>query len=328
MSGGPRRASPLARRRRHRAARQARRHELEPGAAAREATPALGSQGRPRRHARPDGHRHAATLFRACDQGLRPAARLVQVLPARLVRLGVGDRHRRRRGQRHRGAAGTRAGADCRSRPSSRASSGPSEQVPPMYSALKRDGRPLYELGAPGRARSRARPGASTSTGCNCCRSAPRKPRLRGRLLEGHLRAGRWARRSRPRSAPAGTWSALRSVWVEPFAAAGMVSLDEVETAGGRGRGRGGRPAWLLPVDLALPDRPRIELDATAGAAPSPGAASSSHRLARPNRPERRPMAPTAASSALVAVECGWRDRVERLFVSGDAGSAGPATFT
>ncbi len=79
-------------------------------------------------------------------------------------------------------------------------------QVPPMYSALKRDGRPLYELArqgieveraaAPDHDRVAGRDGAG-STGRSTSRwSAPRAPT-----------SGSWPRRSRRASARAPTWS-------------------------------------------------------------------------------------------------------------------------
>ena len=91
-------------------------------------------QGRPRRHARPDGDRGAGARGRPGDAAARPSSSAADKAYAATIRLGAGDRHRRRRGRgrrrrrrprrdrprsrrRSRGSTGDdRAGAQRRSR--------------------------------------------------------------------------------------------------------------------------------------------------------------------------------------------------------------------
>jgi tRNA pseudouridine55 synthase len=197
-------------------------------------------------------------------------------------------------------------------------------QVPPMYSALKRDGRPLYEL---------------AREGLEVVREARHIRIERLELLaltaadlefEVVCSKGTYVRVLGEEIATAlgscGHLVALRRAWVEPFSAARMVSLDEVERWAGEGGPDAGHPAWLQPMDLAFRGRPRIELDGTQAlhlrqgrvlAAPA-GTAASAGTAA---------YGPDGAFLGLVAVGTDGSIRVERLFVSGDAGSTGPATF-
>jgi tRNA pseudouridine55 synthase len=197
-------------------------------------------------------------------------------------------------------------------------------QVPPMYSALKRDGRPLYEL---------------AREGLEVVREARHIRIERLELLaltaadlefEVVCSKGTYVRVLGEEIATAlgscGHLVALRRAWVEPFSAAGMVSLDEVERSAGEGGPDAGSPAWLQPMDLAFRGRPRIELDGTQAmhlrqgrvlAAPA-GTTASAGTAA---------YGPDGAFLGLVAVGADGSIRVERLFVSGDAGSTGPATF-
>jgi tRNA pseudouridine55 synthase len=201
---------------------------------------------------------------------------------------------------------------------------GDREQVPPMYSALKRDGRPLYELAREGREVVRE----------------PRHIRIeRLELLtltaaelefEVVCSKGTYVRVLGEEIATAlgscGHLVALRRIWVEPFSGADMVSLDEVERPAGEGGPDAGSPAWLQPMDLAFRGHPRIELDGTQAlhlrqgrvlVAPA-GTTASAATVA---------YGPDGAFLGLVAVGADGSIRVERLFVSGDAGSTGPATF-
>ncbi len=137
----------------------------------------------------PARDRHAAALFRPGHQGLRPAARLVQgVSGAAGARLG----HRHRRCGRQRGATRQPMPA-ARPRPTaapcSPALAGARDQVPPMYSALKRDGRPLYELARRGEEVERAAAPHHHPAPRRCCPGPDGEHRVRGRVLEGHLRA-------------------------------------------------------------------------------------------------------------------------------------------
>jgi tRNA pseudouridine55 synthase len=59
-----------------------------------------------------------------------------------------------------------------------------------------------------------------------------------------------------------GHLSALRRLWVEPFDASRMVTLEELEaTTGFDPALPQAAPAWLLPVDHAFPDLPSLRLD-------------------------------------------------------------------
>ena len=202
---------------------------------------------------------------------------------------------------------------------------GDREQVPPMYSALKRDGRPLYEL---------------ARQGIEVVREARHIHIERLQLLAIETRdvefevvcsKGTYVRVLGEEIAAAlgscGHLVALRRVWVEPFSAAGMVSLDEVERPAGEGDSDADRPAWLQPMDLPFRDRPRIELDPTQALHLRQGRVL----VAPDGTPESAGTAaygPDGGFLGLVAVGADGSIRVERLFVSGDAGSAGPATFT
>ena len=143
-------------------------------------------------------------------------------------------------------------------------------QVPPMYSALKRDGRPLYELAREGIEVVREARHIHIER-LQLLSIARGKPRIRGRLLEGHLCAcpGRGDRgRARILRAPGRVAQGLgRAVFGrrDGFARRGGA-------AGGRGRVRC-RASCLAPangpgVSGPPPDRPRHY----PGAASSPGA--------------------------------------------------------
>ena len=136
---------------------------------------------------------------------------------------------------------------------------GTRDQLPPMFSALKRDGRPLYEL---------ARRGESVE----------REPR---RITVHRLEPVSWAADviefevecskgtyvrvlGEEVAAALGTVGhliALRRLWVEPFRPESMVTLEAVEAWAAAAPGDAGRPGWLLPVDAAFPQLPRLDLD-------------------------------------------------------------------
>jgi len=192
-------------------------------------------------------------------------------------------------------------------------------QVPPMYSAL--NGTAAALRAAREASRSLAKPATSTSNGCNRSRSR-RETLIRGRLLEGHLctcpgrgdRGRAWILRAPGRVA---------RIWVEPFSRQGWFRSTSGAAAARRARCRA---SCLAPaMDLAFraaPDRTRLY----PGAASSPGARPRStgwdHRISRNSG-----IWPDGGFLGLVAVGR-TRDQVERLFVSGDTGPAGPATFT
>jgi tRNA pseudouridine55 synthase len=202
---------------------------------------------------------------------------------------------------------------------------GDRQQVPPMYSALKRDGRPLYELAREGREVAReARP-----------IHIERLQRLavEGGELEFEVvcSKGTYVRVLGEEIAAAlgtcGHLVALRRVWVEPFSTATMTTLEEIERSAAGDEPASHRPAWLQPVDLAFRDRPRIELD--------PAQALHLRQGRVLLAPDGTPASagtpaygPEGGFLGLVTVGVDGSIRVERLFVSGDAGSTEPATFT
>jgi tRNA pseudouridine55 synthase len=132
---------------------------------------------------------------------------------------------------------------------------GAQPQVPPMYSALKREGRPLYEL---------ARAGIEVER-------APRQiriDRLELLALDGtrlHLvllcSKGTYVRVLAQDIARAlatcGHVTHLRRCYVEPFASTPMHTLEVLE----RTRGQGA-PAPLIAADQALPDMPAVQVPA------------------------------------------------------------------
>ena len=189
-------------------------------------------------------------------------------------------------------------------------------QTPPMYSALKRDGRPLYELARRGEEVERL----------------PRRVHI-GRLearywtdatieFEVECSKGTYVRVLGEQIAAAlgtdGHLDALRRLWVEPFAPEALVTLETVEAWARRDTGDSPRPRWLLPVDAAFPGLPRLDLDRVASlylrqgrtlALPAPAGAGQ----ARAYDPEGRFL-------GLVEPAPDGGLRVSRLFVAGATG--------
>jgi tRNA pseudouridine55 synthase len=167
---------------------------------------AAGGEGRPHRHAGPAGHRRAAAVLRRGDQ-VQPAA------PGCRQDLRGGRcswasrRHRRcrRRGDRRAPGAGDHARRLAQVR---RSSPGRSRQVPPMHSALKKDGKACTNTPAPAsrssasRATSRPRAGAAPSAAGPLLRSSPRSARA--------PTSARWAKTSARR------WAAARTCFAAP----------------------------------------------------------------------------------------------------------------
>lgn len=134
------------------------------------------------------------------------------------------------------------------------------EQVPPMYSALKHEGRPLYEYARQGIEISRkARP--VTIHSLELVEWAP--PRL---TFEVVCSKGTYVRTLAEDIAGAlgtvGHLVALRRLRVGPFTDDGMVSMETLEADAEAGEHR----THLLPVDAGLPDWPVIRLDPAAAA--------------------------------------------------------------
>jgi tRNA pseudouridine55 synthase len=130
-------------------------------------------------------------------------------------------------------------------------------QVPPMYSALKRDGRPLYELARQGIEVERAAR-AITIESLVATGQGERTLDIevvcsKGtyiRVLAEEIAAGLGTRAH---------LVALRRLWVEPFESASMVTLDEVEATPAADTDRA---PWLAAVDAAFPDLPAVSFDA------------------------------------------------------------------
>jgi tRNA pseudouridine55 synthase len=191
---------------------------------------------------------------------------------------------------------------------------GAREQRPPMYSALKQGGRPLYELARAGVEVERA--------------ARPIEIRRLQLLAAGdawidfevECSKGTYVRVLGEEIAEAlgscGHLGALRRTWVEPFGGLPMVTLESIEAWAGAGEPPANRPDWLLAVDTAFVGRPRIDLDerqalhlrqgreleAPAGMAPSPHV---------------RAYGPGGGFLGLVEAGADGRLRVERLFVEG-----------
>jgi tRNA pseudouridine55 synthase len=135
---------------------------------------------------------------------------------------------------------------------------GPQQQVPPMYSALKRDGKPLYELARQGIEVARqpraieirrldllAQDGGSLSLACECTKGT--YIRVLGEDIARAL-------------GTVGHLSRLRRTWVAPFEDLPMQSLESV-LAGATERRN------LLPPDAALQGLPSVGLSEAQAAA-------------------------------------------------------------
>lgn len=132
---------------------------------------------------------------------------------------------------------------------------GAQSQVPPMYSALKREGRPLYQL---------ARAGIEVERTARPIRIdrlellALEGLRLRLALLCSKGTYVRVLAEDLARAlATCGHVSELRRCYVEPFAATPMHTLEVLERAREQGR-----PVPLIPADEALPDMPAVQVPA------------------------------------------------------------------
>jgi tRNA pseudouridine55 synthase len=190
---------------------------------------------------------------------------------------------------------------------------GPQQQRPPMYSALKHQGRPLYELARRGEEVERL----------------PRPVTIHGLQLldlqqetldfEVVCSKGTYVRVLGEEIAAAlgtqGYLTALRRLWVEPFDPAAMVSLDTLESWAAAQPPDGARPPWLLPADAALSKLPRLDLDGLQGQHLCQGRLV----VVGPDRPSGLSRAYDASGRFLGLVESvpGDAVRVVRLFVPG-----------
>jgi tRNA pseudouridine55 synthase len=136
---------------------------------------------------------------------------------------------------------------------------GPIDQVPPMHSALKRDGRPLYELARAGVVVERA-PRRVTIHAIDVLRFAPPHAELRVRCSKGtYIRS--LAIDLGERLGCGAHLSALRRERVGALDVRDAVPLEALEALA-----LPERRARLLPADALLLGLPRIDLDAALGA--------------------------------------------------------------
>lgn len=172
---------------------------------------------------------------------------------------------------------------------------GEQEQIPPMHSAIKHQGKRLYELARAGR-------------------EVERKPRrirideftlegLEGDVMELRVRCSKGtyvrtlAEDVAERLGTCGHVIALRRLAVGPFGSQGMHTMEELESHAGEGQAA--LDALLLPIGEALADWPAVTLDA-----------DSAFYLGR-GQPVQVPRAPTS----------GWvrvYDRQDRLLGVGE----------
>ena len=132
---------------------------------------------------------------------------------------------------------------------------GPGQQVPPMYSALKRDGQPLYRL---------ARAGVTVERAAREIEIFALEPVSQtGQTIELDVLCskGTYVRTLAEDIARAlgtcGHVAALRRNWVEPFEAEWMETLESVTRAC-----EAGAPPKLLPPDRPLAHLPAVALEA------------------------------------------------------------------
>ena len=129
------------------------------------------------------------------------------------------------------------------------------EQVPPMYSALKHEGKPLYEYARAGIEIERP---ARRVTIYQLDLVDWQSPNL---TFDVHCSKGTYVRTLAEDIATAlGSCAhlvALRRTAVEPFESSPMVTLEQMQEA----REQGGLEQFLLPVDAGLSGWPRVELD-------------------------------------------------------------------
>lgn len=165
------------------------------------------------------------------------------------------------------------------------------DQVPPMYSALKKDGRRLYEI---------AREGGSVER-------AARRVRIYSLGLDGidgndisldvRCSKGTYIRSLVEDVAAAlgtvGHVTVLRRVGVGPFEKRPMYTLEELENFQSEG-GHAALDERLLPVDSAVVDWPLVRLDAD------------STRYVRNGQPVQVPRAPTEGRVRLYAADEGF----------------------
>lgn len=190
---------------------------------------------------------------------------------------------------------------------------GPGMQVPPMHSALKHQGRPLYELARRGEVIPRAAR-AITIARLDLVRLDPEAIEFEVVCSKGtYVRV--LGEEIASRLGTAGHLASLRRLWVEPFEHDAMVSLDEIESWAA-GEDKAGLPVWLLPVDVAFRRLTRLDLSAEEA-----GRLMQGQVLVAPPGvvPAERIAAYDHAGEFLGIVACGTDGRVRtvRLYVAG-----------
>lgn len=135
---------------------------------------------------------------------------------------------------------------------------GPIQQVPPMYSALKHQGRRLYELARAGQEVDRpARPVTIHSLTLLALDTE-------NLALDVHCSKGTYIRSLAEDLAQAlgtvGHVQSLRRLGAGPYSATGMLTLDELQARAEAGEAA--LDACLLPVDSAVADWPIVSLSA------------------------------------------------------------------
>ena len=128
------------------------------------------------------------------------------------------------------------------------------EQVPPMYSALKHEGQPLYALARAGQTVAR-QPRQVTVHALELLQRSPDQLRLRILCSKGTY-VRQLAVDLGEALGTAAHLEALRRTAVGRLRLDQAVSLDDLQALGEEGR-----RAWLLPADRLLEHLPRVELD-------------------------------------------------------------------
>jgi tRNA pseudouridine55 synthase len=189
-------------------------------------------------------------------------------------------------------------------------------QVPPMYSALKRNGRPLYELARRGEEVERAARPITIDTLRALGRSGDELE------IEVVCSKGTYVRvLAEEIAARLGTrahLSALRRLWVEPFSTAGLVTMAEIEATPAESVAEA---PWLAPVDTAFPDLPRLPLDPQQAVYLCQGRALAVPP-GLPPAPLYRAYDPAGRFLGLVEPGSAGVLRVQRLFVPGEGTTA------
>jgi tRNA pseudouridine55 synthase len=174
------------------------------------------------------------------------------------------------------------------------------EQVPPMYSALKRDGKPLYEYARAGQVLERAARAVTIHSleVLECGLPATPELRIRVKCSKGtYIRT--LAEDIGERLGCGAHLVALRRTEVGALTLADAVSLPELEQADANTRER-----WLRPVDVLLSSFAAVRLDAQAALRFLQGQRL---RLGDVLAPQPHSVAPETAATDAAAPEGGQR---------------------